>query len=160
MAEPIIHHRNPEFIAIMQRVNTQLQYLFCTQQPVLTLTASGTGAAEATIASLFHAGEKGIVINNGKFAEQWSAMAKGYGINVVEIMVDWGHAPTEEQVRACLREHADASFVWFVHSETSTGVYTDIKTMARIVREESNTALVIIDGVTSIGSLECRTDEW
>jgi serine---pyruvate transaminase len=159
MAEPIIHHRNPEFIAIVRTVNEQLQYLFCTTQPVLTLTASGTGAAEATLASLFAAGEKGIVINNGKFAERWSAMALLYGINVVEIAVEWGQAPSEEQVRTCLQANPDASFVWFVHSETSTGVYTNIQAMSAIVRAESN-ALIIIDGVTSIGSHECRTDEW
>jgi aspartate aminotransferase-like enzyme len=159
MAEPIIHHRNPEFIDIMHRVNHELQYLFCTEQPVFTLTSSGTGAAESAIATLFTAGEKAIVVNNGKFAERWSAMLRSYGLHVVEIMIDWGHAPTEADVLPILQAHTDAACVWFVHSETSTGVYTNIRTMSHLVRTHSN-ALVIIDGVTSIGSHECRTDEW
>ncbi len=159
MAEPIIHHRHAEFVALMGRINANLQTLFCTKQPVLSLTASGTGAAEAAISTLFQAGEKGININNGKFAERWGKMMKVYGMNVVDVPVEWGSAINEEQLVAVLKEHPDAACVWLVHSETSTGTYTDIRTMARLIRDNSN-ALVCIDGITSIGAHECRMDEW
>jgi len=159
MAEPIIHHRHAEFVALMGRINANLQTLFCTKQPVLSLTASGTGAAEAAISTLFQAGEKGININNGKFAERWGKMMKVYGMNVVDVSVEWGSAINEEQLVAVLKEHPDAACVWLVHSETSTGTYTDIRTMARLIRDNSN-ALVCIDGITSIGAHECRMDEW
>ena len=159
MAEPIIHHRHAEFVALMERINAHLQTLFCTKQPVLSLTASGTGAAEAAISTLFQANEKGMNINNGKFAERWGKMMKVYGMNVVDVPVEWGNAINEEKLVAVLKEHPDAACVWLVHSETSTGTYTDIRTMARLIRDNSN-ALVCIDGITSIGAHECRMDEW
>ena len=71
MAEPIIHHRNPEFGEIMKRVNKNLKYVFQTEQPVLTLTCSGTGGVEATFVSLFSPGDVIITVNGGKFGEPW-----------------------------------------------------------------------------------------
>lgn len=159
MAEPIIHHRHPEFIEIMKRVNGNLQTLFCTNQPVLTLTSSGTGAAEAAMTNLFSAGDKGININNGKFAERWGIMMRTFGMNVVEVPVQWGTGIQEEELTRVLREHPDARCVWLVHSETSTGTSTNIEQMARVIRSHSN-ALVCVDGITSVGAHECRMDEW
>lgn len=160
MAEPIIHHRHAEFVALVGRINTHLQTLFCTKQPVMTLTASGTGAAEAAISTLFQAGEKGININNGKFAERWGAMMNVYGMNVVDVPVEWGNAVSEETMRTVLKANPDAACIWLVHSETSTGTYTDIRSMARIIRELAPNTLICIDGITSIGAHECRMDEW
>ncbi len=160
MAEPIIHHRHAEFIALMERVNRHLQTLFCTTQPVLTLTASGTGAAEAAMTTLFKEGEKGININNGKFAERWGKMMKTFGMTAIDVEIPWGNAIETEQLRDVLKQHPDASSVWLVHSETSTGTYTNICEMARTVRETLPNALVCIDGITSIGAHECRMDEW
>lgn len=159
MAQPIIHHRHPEFIAIMERINQNLQTLFCTVQPVLSLTSSGTGAAEAAMTSLFSPGDKGINVNNGKFAERWGEMMKTFGMESVEIAVEWGKAVSEDQLASTLKQHPDAKCVWLVHSETSTGTYTDIKRMAQVIRANSN-ALVCIDGITSVGAHECRMDEW
>jgi serine---pyruvate transaminase len=160
MAEPIIHHRHAEFIELMAGINRNLQTLFCTQQPVLSLTASGTGAAEAAITTLFQAGEKGININNGKFAERWGAMMATFGMTLVDVQIPWGNAVSEEQLRDVLKQHPDAQCVWLVHSETSTGTYTDVRAMARVIRETAPDALVCVDGVTSVGAHECRMDEW
>lgn len=159
MAQPIIHHRHAEFISLVERVNTNLQTLFCTAQPVLTLTSSGTGAAEAAITSLFSASDKGVNINNGKFAERWGKMMKAFGMNAVDVPVEWGYAVGDDQLTATLKQHPDAQCVWLVHSETSTGTYTNIKRMAEIIHANSN-ALVCIDGITSVGAHECRMDEW
>ena len=83
MAEPIIHHRNPEFNEILTRVNQNLKYLFQTEQPVLTLTCSGTGGVESTFVSLFSPGDTIIASNGGKFGERWVKMPKAFGLNVV-----------------------------------------------------------------------------
>lgn len=160
MAAPIMHHRHAEFIAITRRVNENLQRLFCTKEPVLSLTSSGTGAAEAAVATLFEGGEKGINLNNGKFAERWGKMMKVYGMNVVEVEIPWGEAAREEDVRAALGENPEASCVWLVHSETSTGTFTDVRRMAEIIRETAPEALICVDGITSIGAHECRMDDW
>ncbi|MCS6807930.1 MAG: alanine--glyoxylate aminotransferase family protein [Bacteroidota bacterium] len=160
MAHPIIHHRHAEFTELVGRINRRLQYLFCTQQPVLTLTSSGTGAAEAAIATLFRRGEKGININNGKFAERWGKMMRVYDMNVLDVHIPWGEAIGAEQLECIVRQHHDAACVWLVHSETSTGTYTDIRQMAQVIRTVAPNALICIDGITSIGAHECRMDDW
>jgi len=159
MAEPIIHHRNPEFNEVLTRVNKNLKYLFQTEQPVLTLTSSGTGGVEATFVSLFSPGDKIISCNGGKFGERWVKMPKAYGMNVVELKVEWGKAPTEEQIRTALKTNPDAKAVYLTHSETSTGAATDVKALAKVIRENS-TALVCVDGITAVGAHELRFDEW
>ncbi len=159
MAEPIIHHRNPEFNEIFIRVNKNLKYLFQTEQPVLTLTCSGTGGVESTFVSLFSPGDKIISCNGGKFGERWVKMPKAYGLNVIEIKIEWGKAPTEEQILTALNNNPDAKAVYLTHSETSTGAATDVKALAKLIRENSN-ALVCVDGITAIGAHEMRFDEW
>lgn len=159
MAEPIIHHRNPEFNEILTRVNKNLKYLFQTEQPVLTLTSSGTGGVESTFVSLFSPGDTVISVNGGKFGERWVKMPKTYGLNVVEIKVAWGTAPTAEQILAALKANPAAKAVYLVHSETSTGAATDVKSLARLIREHS-AALVCVDGITAVGAHEMRFDEW
>lgn len=159
MAEPIIHHRHPEFKEILGRVNENLKYLFQTKQPVLTLASSGTGGVESTFVSLFSPGDTVIAVNGGKFGERWVKMTKTFGLNAVEIKTEWGKAPTAEQIVTALRAHSNAKAVYLVHSETSTGTATDVKTLARVIRENSD-ALVCIDGITAIGAHEFRFDEW
>ena len=159
MAEPIIHHRHPEFKEILGRVNENLKYLFQTEQPVLTLASSGTGGVEATFVSLFSPGDTVIAVNGGKFGERWVKMPRTFGLNAVEIKTEWGKAPTAEQIVAALQAHSNAKAVYLVHSETSTGTATDVKMLARVIRDNSD-ALVCIDGITAIGAHEFRFDEW
>lgn len=159
MAEPIIHHRNPEFTGVMQRVDENLQYLFQTSGPVVTLTSSGTGGMEATFVSLFSPGDTVIAVNSGKFGERWVKMPRALGLNVHEIHVPWGDSVEPEQVVHALADHPDARGVYIVHSETSTGATADVKGIAAAVREHSD-ALVVVDGITAVGALEFRLDDW
>ena len=159
MAEPIIHHRNPEFREVMARVNEDLKYLFCTSQPVLTLACSGTGGVESTFVSLFSPGDLVISANGGKFGERWVKMPKAFGLRVHEITVEWGKAPSADQIRTALKADPDAKAVYLTHSETSTGTATDVKTLASVIREASE-ALVCVDGITAVGAHELRFDEW
>lgn len=159
MAEPIIHHRNPEFNEVMTRVNKNLKYLFQTEQPVLTLTCSGTGGVESTFVNLFSPGDTVISCNGGKFGERWVKMPKVYGLKVVEIKVEWGKAPTGEQILNALKENPSAKAVYLTHSETSTGAATDVQALAKLINDNSN-ALVCVDGITAVGAHEMRFDEW
>ncbi len=159
MAEPIVHHRNQEFQAILTRVNQDLKYLFQTAQPVLTLTCSGTGGVEATFVSLFSPGDTIITVNGGKFGERWVKMPQAFGLNVVEIKTTWGKALQPDQLLDVVKKNPSARAVYMVHSETSTGTATDVKTMAGIIRNNSK-ALVCVDGITAIGAHELRFDEW
>lgn len=159
MAEPIIHHRHPEFREIFRRVNANLKYLFQTEQPVVTLASSGTGGVESTFVSLFSPGDTVIAVNGGKFGERWVKMPRTFGLQAVEVKVEWGKAPGAQQILEALRANPAASAVYLVHSETSTGTATDVKTLARLIRDNSN-ALVCVDGITAIGAHEFRFDEW
>ncbi len=159
MAEPIIHHRSPEFNEIFKRVNENLRYLFQTRQPVVTLASSGTGGMEAILVSLFSKGDTVIAVNGGKFGERWVKMPAEFGMNSVEITVPWGQAPTSARIVGELKKHPDAKGVILTHSETSTGTATDVRTLAAAVREHSG-ALVCVDGITAIGAHEFRFDEW
>ncbi len=86
-------------------------------------------------------------------------MPKAYGLNVVEIKVEWGKAPTAQQILEALRAHPNAKGVYLTHSETSTGTATDVKTLSALIRENSK-ALVCVDGITAVGAHELRFDEW
>jgi|YelNatPaOPRAMG01_1025707.scaffolds.fasta_scaffold01508_12 aspartate aminotransferase-like enzyme len=159
MAEPIIHHRNPEFVEVLKSVNENLKYLFQTKNDVVILTSSGTGAMEASVANLLSAGDKAIFVNLGKFGERWGEIMKAYGVVPVEIKVEWGTAPNPELILDALKRNSDVKAVFITHSETSTGVFTDIKEIARAVHEKYDIA-VVVDGITSVGAHEMRFDEW
>ncbi len=159
MAEPIIHHRNPEFVSVLTSVNENLKYLFQTKNPVLTLTSSGTGAMEASVANLLSPGDKAVFVNLGKFGERWGEIMKAYGVEPIEIKVEWGTAPSAKIVLDALEKNSSAKAVFLTHSETSTGVFTNIKEIAAAVHAKYDIA-VVVDGITSIGCHEMRFDEW
>jgi serine---pyruvate transaminase len=159
MAEPLIHHRHPEFRAMFHRVNENLRYVFQTEQPVVTLNCSGTGAMEAVFVNLFSPGETVIAVNGGKFGERWVQMPRVFGIHSVELTVPWGNAIEPAAVAEALRVHPETKGVILTHSETSTGAATDLREIARTIRQHSD-ALVCVDGITSVGAHEMRFDEW
>ena len=159
MSEPIIYHRSQEFRDIFARVNKNLQYVFQTKQSVLTLTCSGTGGMEAIIVNLFSAGDTVLSVNGGKFGERWGIIARTYELNVVEIKIGWGYAVTSEAILEELRKYSDVKGVLLTHCETSTGTTTDVKNISKVIKEYSD-ALIIVDGISAVGALEFRFDEW
>ncbi|MEC9486404.1 MAG: alanine--glyoxylate aminotransferase family protein [Prosthecochloris sp.] len=159
MAEPIIHHRNPEFMDILSGVHNDLKYLFQTAQPVVVLSASGTGGMEAAVSSCFQRGDKLITVNGGKFGARWTSLARIFTGNCIEEMVPWGDAVTPERILELLKAHPDTKGVCLTHSETSTGTASDIQTLCSLIREHSD-ALILIDGITAIGAHEFHFDEW
>lgn len=159
MAQPIIHHRTAEFREIFQRASENLQYLFQTSQPVMTLTSSGTGAMEAAIVNTLSAGDEIIYVNGGKFGERWGSIAKAYGVVAHALSVEWGKAPGVDDALAMLDAHPRANAFCFTHSETSTGSYTDVRAMSAALRTRFD-GLIIVDGITAIGAHEMRFDDW
>ena len=159
MARPIIHHRTEEFQETLRFVNESLAYLFVTEQPVMTLTASGTGAMEAAIANTMARGDEIITVNGGKFGERWGKIGRAYGLNVHEIMIEWGRAVTVEQIEESLREHPNARGLFLTHSETSTGAFTDVRGIAAALRPGFD-GLIVVDGITAVGAHEMRFDDW
>lgn len=159
MAKPIIHHRNPEFKEILKDVNENLKYLFQTSQPVFTLTSSGTGAMEASVCNILNEGEKAIYVNGGKFGARWGGLINTFGGIPIEIKKEWGTPPDADEIIKQIKNHPDTKAVYLTHSETASGTVTAVKEIAKKVREISE-ALIVVDGITSIGAMEMRMDEW
>ena len=159
MAQPIIHHRTDEFRDALRGASADLQYLFCTEQPVLTLTASGTGGLEAAIANTLSSGDEVITVNAGKFGQRWGQIANAYGLVNHQIDIEWGMAVTAEQIKEALDRYPNTRAVCLTHSETSTGVFTDIHAIAQEIRSGFN-GLILVDGITAVGAHEMRFDEW
>lgn len=159
MAQPVIHHRHPEFEELFKRVNENLKYLFQTDQDVLTLSSSGTGAMEAAVCNLFSPGDRVITVNAGKFGERWGELCRAFGLEFIEIPVEWGRGVDPEIIEHHLLTMPDAKAIFLTHSETSTGALQNIREIARLVRTHTD-ALTIVDGITSVGAVELRMDEW
>ena len=128
MAQTMIHHRTPEFAAVLEEARQGLRTLFGTKNDVIILASSGTGAMEAAVANLFSPGDKVIVVNGGKFGERWLRICRAYSLDVVEIKVEWGKAVEVSTVEQALDANADARGVLIQASETST---TDAAPRAR-----------------------------
>jgi aspartate aminotransferase-like enzyme len=157
-AEPIIHHRTSLFEAEFKQVQDHLKWLFQTNELVLTLTATGTGAMDATVTNLFSAGDEVITINGGKFGERWTKIAQAYGVNAREIVVERGHAVTVEQIDAMLKQFPKSKAVLFQASETSTGTLMPVQKIAEFCRK--NNLLCICDGITAVGIFDLPMDAW
>jgi aspartate aminotransferase-like enzyme len=156
MAAPVVLHRTPAFSELFRRVADRSAELFGTSQPVLTLSASGTGAMEAAVTNTLSPGDRVIVVRGGKFGERWSEIGRTFGLEVVDVDVEWGRAVDPAAVEAALRAHPDARAVLVQHSETSTTVVHPVEDLARLTK--ATEALLIVDGITSVGVLDCPMD--
>jgi aspartate aminotransferase-like enzyme len=158
LARPVIHHRSAEAKEVFTQVLSDLKYVFETKNDVLVLTASGTGALEAAAVNSVPPGGKALVLDAGWFAARWGKICKAYGINAISLPTEWGQPVDPEQVANALKEHPDTVCVMGTLSETSTGTGHPVEAIGRIVAETP--ALFAVDGISGVGAMECRTDEW
>jgi aspartate aminotransferase-like enzyme len=158
LARPVTYHRAAEAKAILAEVSEDLKYVFQTAQPVFTLTSSGTGGMEAAVSNTLAAGEKAILCTAGRWGERWRGILKAFGANVVAVEVPYGKAVTPHMLANALTAHPDAKAVFATLSETSTGVGHDLKAFGEIVARTD--ALLVVDGISGLGAMECRTDAW
>lgn len=161
LAKHPIGHRSDDFSKIMAEVTQNLKWLHQTQNDVLVLTSSGTGAMEAGIINFLSRGDRILAGTNGKFGERWVEVAKAYGLEVETITADYGQPLDPEQFREKLEADTEKQIkaVILTHSETSTGVLNDLETINRHVKAHGE-ALIIVDAVTSLGAYNIPVDEW
>lgn len=157
-AKDIIHHRTVEFSKIFEEVCEGLKYVFQTQNDVLILTASGSGAMEAAISNLFSPNDKILVTPQGKFGERWGEIGEAFGLNVVPFEVKWGRGADPEKIGEKLQEEQDIKAVLTQLVETSTGVVNDIQRIGKIV--SSTSAVLVVDAISGLGAEPLFTDEW
>jgi aspartate aminotransferase-like enzyme len=158
MAEPILHHRTPEYEALFLEVRAGLKRLFQTSQDVIPFTSSGTGALEAAVCNTLSAGDSVLVLRAGKFGERWEEICRAYGVTVIPMDAAFGHTVPAPAVAEVLRRHPDVKAVLMQHSESSTGVLHDVKGVAAVTRATG--AIVVVDAVSSLGIADLRMDEW
>lgn len=158
MAQPIIHHRTKQFQAIFKDASDKLGRLFRTAGPVLSIAGSGTTAFEAAQVSLTRPGSKALTVAGGKFGERWQDVYDAYGVEQVKLNVPWGSAVTPAQIDDALRANPDVSVVTMCHSETSTATAADVRAIAEVVAKTD--ALLLVDGITSVGAMPVEMDAW
>lgn len=154
MARQMISHRSGDFEEVLSYCIEALKPLFGTKGDIAIISGSGTAGMEAAVAS-FSSVKRFTCIDNGKFGERFARIASRYA-EVDHLRFEWGKSIDLDAVEASLSEGSDA--VTFVHNETSTGILNPAKEIARIARKYD--ALVIMDGITSVGGDEVRMDEW
>jgi len=158
MARPIIHHRTPQFQAILKEASEGLKYVFQTSNSVFIISSSGTGAMEAAVMNLLSCGDTALVVQGGKFGERWTEIAKAYGINCEIIDVEWGKAVNPEEISKRLKANPGVKAVFATHCETSTGVDNDIEKIAGIVKVSP--AVLVVDAISGLGAIDLKTDAW
>ena len=157
IGEPVIHHRSPDFAAIFGDVVASLREVFRTQNDVLVFTASGTGAFESAIVNLLSPADRVLAVSCGEFGTRWQRMAAAFGCEVVPLDYAWGETPQAAQLSEALAA-SGAGTVFLVHSETSTGVVSDLEPLLAVCRDAG--ALTVVDAVSSLGAVPLETDAW
>ena len=158
MAAADIHHRTVEFRALYQRVLDQLKTFVGTRNDVLLLASSGTGAMEAAVSNLTSPGDRVLVLSAGKFGERWVALAQAFGCVTDVVKAPYGQTFSLDEVRKALK--SDTRAVFMQGTESSTGVRHDVEGVARLLKEAGTNALLVVDGITGLGTTHFDVDGW
>ena len=158
MSRPMIDHRGPEFAAILAEITAGAKRVFKTKNDLLLLTSSGTGGLESAVANLVSPGDEVVAALCGNFGERFAALASAYGADVVRLEFEWGQPVEPDDLRVVLERHPKAKVVLLTHNETSTGLTNPLRELARVARGADR--VVVVDGVSSISSIDIDTDAW
>ncbi len=162
MDRPVIDHRGPEFAILGKEILAGMAAIFATSSPVIIYTSSGTGACEASLANTLSPGDRVLIFETGHFSAIWRQIGERLGLAVTYIPGDWRRGASAAEAEARLR--ADSSHVFkavvVVHNETSTGVTSKIAELRRVMNQLGHPALLIVDAISSLASIDYRHDEW
>lgn len=160
MSMPMIHHRAPDFVPVLEEALAGLKWLYQTNNDVLILTATGTGGMVAAVNNFLSPGDKALFVNGGKFGERWGKIMKSYGVEAVELPVEWGHTVKPAQVADALKGDANIKAVYIQASETSTGVFHPIKEVGEAARAVNPNLLYVVDAISGLVAHDIKTDQW
>ncbi|MCP4629957.1 MAG: aminotransferase class V-fold PLP-dependent enzyme [bacterium] len=162
MSKPTIDHRGPEFTELSLETLAGLQRIFQTSAPVVVYPSSGTGAWEAALVNTLSAGDRVLMFETGHFATLWRNIAAAFGLEVDFIPTNWRHGVKPEVVEEKLAQDRDHRIksVMIVHNETSTGVASRIPLIRQAMDRAGHPALLMVDTISSLASIDYRHDEW
>jgi aspartate aminotransferase-like enzyme len=158
MASFAMHHRTADFRALFSRVLSDLKQFIGTNNDVLVLTASGTGAMEGAVSNLISPGDKVLVLSAGKFGERWRDLAKAFGCEVEVISGPYGETFSLDEIRRKLTPEIRAVYVQA--TESSTGARHDVEGIAKVVRASGDDTLLVVDAITGLGTTHLNVDGW
>lgn len=158
MADTIIHHRTPQFQAVLKDVNIKIKEVFRTCNPVFMFASSGTGAMEVSVVNLLSRDDKALVIRGGKFGERFAEICQAYGVKTVNYDVEGGIGASSLVIEKLLKENSDIKVVCSTLCETSTGVVNDIKKIAEVV--SSHRAVLVVDAISGLAADKLESDAW
>lgn len=162
MARPTIDHRGPQFAALALELLKGIKEIFRTKGKVVIFPSSGSGAWEAALVNTLSPGDKVLMFETGQFAFLWQDMARKLGLDVEFVPGDWRHGVEPDQLETLLREdrgHAIKA-VGIVHNETSTGIASRIGAARKAMDRARHPALLMVDSISSLGSMPFDHDEW
>ena len=154
----MINHRGPEFRALLPELEAGLKWAFQTDNDMLIFPASGTGGLESAVANVLSPGERVLVVTIGAFGDRFADLAEAFGADVARLTLPWGEAADPEDLDDLLSREPDIATVLITHNETSTGVSNPLQALAAIVKRHKR--LLVVDGVSSIGSIALPVDAW
>ena len=157
-ARQMIDHRGPEFQSVLSNVTEGLKKVFGTDGDLLVLTGSGTSAMEAAVVNTLSSGDKVLAVSIGVFGNRFADIASVYGVDVQRLNYEFGEAASSADIATLLHQDPDIKAVMVTHNETSTGVTNDIRAIAKVVKQDPS-RLLLIDAVSSLGSIPCPVDE-
>jgi alanine-glyoxylate transaminase/serine-glyoxylate transaminase/serine-pyruvate transaminase len=162
MDMPTIDHRGPDFAALTRAILAGLKQVFKTRGEVIVFPSSGTGAWEAALVNTLSPGDRVVMFETGQFATLWSQMARKLGLDVEVIAGDWRHGADSAALEAKLRTDRGQAVraVAVVHNETSTGVTSRIHEIRKAIDRANHPALLLVDTISSLASIDYRHDEW
>lgn len=157
-----IDHRGPEFGVLGKAVLAGMKKVFKTEADVVIYPASGTGAWEAALVNTLSPGDEVLMAETGHFAALWKKMAEKLGLKVTFIAGDWRHSASAEEIQSLLEADTAHRYkaVCVVHNETATGVVTDIQAVRKAIDASNHPALLMVDTISSLASIDYRHDEW
>jgi len=158
MAKPVFHHRTAEYRKLHEDTLGALKAVFRTSNDVFISSSSGTGSMETAVCNVLGPGDKAIAIQGGKFGERWVELCESFGAETIVIDVQWGKPVDPEAVRKALKQNPGVKAVYATLVETSTGAVADIEALGAVVKETD--ALLVVDGISSVGAIPCETDAW
>ncbi len=159
---PTMDHRGPDFGKFTLGVFERLKTVFKTEGHVIAYPSSGTGAWEAGLVNTLSSGDRVLMFETGQFAALWQELAGRLGLDVVMVEGDWRHGVSADEVESRLKEDKDHQIkaVCVVHNETSTGVTSNIQAVRKAMDAANHPALLFVDTISSLASVDYRHDEW
>ncbi len=160
MARPIVHHRSPEFKAMLSQTRERLKRLWQAEgwEPII-FTSSGSGAMEGGVVNFMRRDAKALNVSAGKFGERWAKILRAYGCEAIELKLEWGKSVDPSEVLKILDKHPDIRAVYLTSADTSTGGLHNIAALGPAIRSKTD-ALIVVDAICDFGGADIRPVDW